>query len=94
MELGSKREIYDHPLHPYTQALLSAIPVLSHSEAESRRRIVLRGEIPSPLNIPPGCRFASRCPLSQEECQHVTPQLLQVSDGHWVACSRAVSEAA
>ena len=94
MELGTKKEIYDNPLHPYTQALLSAIPVLSRSEAERRRRIVLRGEIPSPLNIPPGCRFASRCPLSQERCHLVTPLLVKVSEGHRVACFLAVSEAA
>ncbi len=86
MELGPKNQVYDNPLHPYTQALLSAIPALSRSEAERRRRIVLHGEIPGSINILPGCRFASRCPFVQEACRQKTPPLEEISAGHWAAC--------
>ncbi len=88
MELTSKQQLYENPLHPYTRALLSAIPVLSRAEAKKRQRIILSGEIRSAINIPPGCRFGGRCPLRLDQCQRATPQLAEVSKGHWVACLR------
>jgi oligopeptide transport system ATP-binding protein len=86
MELGSKDQVYVAPLHPYTQALLSAIPALSRKEAELRRRIILNGEIPSSINVPPGCRFSSRCCFVQEECRQANPPLVEIQPGHWTAC--------
>jgi oligopeptide/dipeptide ABC transporter ATP-binding protein len=86
MEVGTKKQIYESPFHPYTQALLSAIPVISRSEAQRRRRVILGGEIPSPIDVPAGCRFAGRCRFTQDHCQQATPPSEEVAEGHWVAC--------
>lgn len=84
VEIGSKTDIFDDPRHPYTKALLSAIPV---PDVDSKReRIVLEGDVPSPLAPPSGCRFHTRCPYATELCKTAEPQLHQVEEGHSVAC--------
>ncbi|WBW99395.1 ABC transporter ATP-binding protein [Oceanirhabdus sp. W0125-5] len=86
VELTDSKELYNNPLHPYTQALLSAIPIPDPKVAKEKERIHLEGEIPSPINPKPGCRFASRCQYSQERCKKEMPQLKEVKEGHFVAC--------
>ncbi|TDT58414.1 ABC transporter ATP-binding protein [Fonticella tunisiensis] len=86
VELAESNELYSKPLHPYTQALLSAIPIPDPDEAASKKRIVLEGEIPSPIDPPKGCRFAGRCKYATEKCREVTPELKDVGGGHMVAC--------
>jgi len=88
VELTDRQRLYDEPLHPYTQALLSAVPVPDPEVEASRQRIILRGEVPSPLHPPTGCAFHPRCPLAVRECQQVTPELREVRPGHWAACIR------
>ncbi|MEM3659626.1 MAG: ABC transporter ATP-binding protein [Thermoproteota archaeon] len=84
VEMGEKEEIFSNPLHPYTQALLSAIPV---PNPDRKRRIIeLKGEVPSAIRIPTGCRFHPRCPFAEEACQKEEPELTVASDGHLVAC--------
>ena len=86
VELTSSSELYAHPAHPYTRALLSAIPIPNPRVEEQRRRTVLEGEVPSPIDPPPGCRFRSRCPYASERCAQEMPPLQEVSPGHLVAC--------
>ena len=86
VELADQGLLYEHALHPYTHALLSAVPVPDPDGERGRERIVLRGELPSPTNPPPACRFHPRCWKAQEICQAIEPPLLQVSPGHSVAC--------
>ncbi|MEM5472876.1 oligopeptide/dipeptide ABC transporter ATP-binding protein [Hoeflea sp. AS60] len=86
VEVGTKRQIFQNPLHPYTRALISAVP--STSTVGRSERIRLEGEPPSPINLPTGCRFASRCSRSQPECLVSAPELQEVSDQHSVACRR------
>jgi oligopeptide transport system ATP-binding protein len=89
VEITDRRGIYEEPLHPYTQALLSAAPI-PNPEVEARRDpLVLPGEVPSPLNPPLGCVFHPRCPVAVEACRHVVPELREVRPGHWAACIRA-----
>ncbi len=83
-ELADREELFRNPLHPYTQALMSAIPV--PNPRLKRQRIVLTGDVPSPLNPPSGCRFHPRCPLAVEICKHVDPPFEQKTADHWVAC--------
>ncbi len=86
VELADAAEIYDHPLHPYSKALISAVPVPDPKVARANRRIALKGEIPSPLNTPPGCPFHTRCPYAKPECQESMPEFREVSKGHFAAC--------
>lgn len=88
VELADAAEIYDHPLHPYSQSLLSAVPVPDPKEARSNKRIVLSGDIPSPLNAPSGCPFRTRCPYAVPVCSDQMPSFEEVSPGHFVACHR------
>ena len=87
VELSECDELYDKPQHPYTQALLSAIPVPDPTIEAAREHQVLAGEVPSPINPPSGCVFHPRCPLAVDSCRTQVPELREVSAGHWVACS-------
>ena len=86
VELADAREIYDHPLHPYTRSLMSAVPLPDPKMARENKRIVLTGDIPSPLNAPSGCPFRTRCPHATEACAASMPEFKGVSSGHFVAC--------
>ncbi len=88
MELTSSGELYENPLHPYTKALLSAIPIPDPVAERTRQRIVLKGEVPSPVAPPPGCHFHPRCQLAIPECSQARPPLRDVGNGHYVACIR------
>jgi len=89
MELGPAEALMSNPLHPYTQALLSAEPVPLPRSMRTQKRIILQGEIPSPLNPPSGCRFRTRCPIATERCAAETPAWEQHGKDHWVACHYA-----
>ena len=86
MELGPSEEIYSHHLHPYTEALLSSVPVPDPEKARAKEQIVLQGDIPSPIDPPSGCRFRTRCPRACEQCAQVEPELKPVGNNHYVAC--------
>ena len=88
VELADANEIYDHPLHPYTKCLMSAVPLPDPQKARENHRIVLSGDIPSPLNAPSGCPFRTRCPYAKEECGASMPEFKEVQPGHFVACHR------
>jgi peptide/nickel transport system ATP-binding protein len=88
MEICKSRELYENPLHPYTRALLSAVPIADPFVEETRARIILKGEMPSPLNPPSGCPFHPRCFMAVSECSQAVPPLRVISEGHEVACIR------
>ena len=89
MELADRNEIYVNPLHPYTRALLSAVPIPDPVIDAQRERILLSGEVPSPLNPPSGCVFHPRCPIANDDCTQHIPELREVEPNHWAACIRA-----
>ncbi|HEY7802792.1 MAG TPA: dipeptide ABC transporter ATP-binding protein [Dehalococcoidia bacterium] len=88
MELADRNELYENALHPYTKALLSAVPVPDPRVEKQRERIILTGDVPSPLRPPSGCVFHTRCPIAIEECRQVIPEWRDVGGGHMVACHR------
>jgi len=89
MELAGQKEVYGNPLHPYTQALLSAVPSPDPLREENRKRIILTGDVPSPADPPPGCSFNTRCPIAVERCSQEIPEWRELRPKHWVACHLA-----
>ena len=86
MEIAPSKELYANPIHPYTEALLSAVPI--PDPTVNRERVILQGDIPSPINPPSGCVFRTRCPIAIDDCKHVVPPLEEVTPGHFKACIR------
>src|SRR5690625_1112993 len=86
VELAETEEIYENPKHPYTQALLSAIPIPNPVEQKNRERIILKGDVPNPINPPKGCRFHTRWPIAKDICLRSEPEFRESSNNHWVAC--------
>jgi oligopeptide transport system ATP-binding protein len=89
VELTTRDELYTNPLHPYTKALLSAVPVPDPVQETKRKRIILEGDVPSPIKPPSGCRFHPRCPIAEEICSQAVPEWREAAAGHWVACHLA-----
>jgi oligopeptide/dipeptide ABC transporter ATP-binding protein len=85
VEMTDKKSLFEMPLHPYTEALLSAVPI-PKAAARSRRRVILKGDVPSPINPPPGCHFHARCPYAMARCRIDVPTLREVTPGHWASC--------
>jgi oligopeptide transport system ATP-binding protein len=88
MELADRNELYQNPLHPYTKALLSAVPITDPELERKRERILLAGDVPSPLHPPAGCVFNTRCPIAIDECHQRVPDWREAAPNHWVACHR------
>jgi oligopeptide transport system ATP-binding protein len=91
VELADCDDLYENPLHPYTQALLSAVPIPDPKRDRQRQRIILKGEIPSPINPPSGCRFHPRCPIAAEICGSEVPEWREITPEHWIACHLATN---
>jgi oligopeptide transport system ATP-binding protein len=92
VELATRRDLYAEPLHPYTQALLSAVPIPDPMVEDKRQRIILEGDVPSPANPPQGCNFSTRCPVKLEMCSTVEPDYMEYRPGHFCACHRVERE--
>jgi len=88
VEKGSKRQIFSNPLHPYTEALLSAAPSFDPSYKQNEKRIILKGDIPSPANPPKGCRFHTRCSYARDICKEEIPEYREINDGHYAMCHK------
>ena len=86
MELADRDTLYRRPLHPYTKALLSAVPVPDPEVEARRQRVILTGDVPSPVNPPSGCRFHPRCRYARENCSVDVPEFMEVEKDHWVSC--------
>ena len=86
VELSKSEDLYTNPLHPYTKSLISAIPISEPKLAKSKKRIILKGEIPSPINPPSGCKFRTRCPIATDICAKEVPTFREISNGHFCAC--------
>lgn len=86
VEIGDADEVYEHPIHPYTESLLSAVPIPDPITAKQSQRIVLSGDVPSPMNMPTGCAFRTRCRYATDQCAEICPSLTDKGDGHMVAC--------
>ena len=86
VETGTSEEVFNAPLHPYTQALISAVPIADPQVGRNSKRILIEGELPSPMNVPKGCRFCTRCPKATEKCKAEIPNLKELKEGHMVAC--------
>ncbi|TMC29079.1 MAG: ABC transporter ATP-binding protein, partial [Chloroflexi bacterium] len=86
VELADRIDLYEHPLHPYSQALLSAVPIPDPVVEQKRKRIILTGDVPSPVNPPSGCRFHTRCWKAQQICSEVDPEFIEHAPRHWAAC--------
>ena len=86
VEIGTSEEVFNAPLHPFTQALISAVPIADPQVGRNSKRILIEGELPSPMNVPKGCRFCTRCPKATEKCKAEIPNLKEVKEGHMVAC--------
>jgi oligopeptide/dipeptide ABC transporter ATP-binding protein len=89
VELAGCQDLYEIPRHPYTQSLLSAVPVPDPKLERARQRVILIGDVPSPANPPGGCRFHPRCPIAEDQCSKVVPEWREIETGHWVACHKA-----
>jgi oligopeptide transport system ATP-binding protein len=87
VELAESDALFDHPLHPYTTALLEAVPVPDPEVEAAREHRIIEGEVPSPMNPPSGCVFHPRCPMAVESCRRQPPALRELRPGHWVACT-------
>jgi peptide/nickel transport system ATP-binding protein/oligopeptide transport system ATP-binding protein len=88
VEQGSTEDVFHHPRHPYTEALLSAAPAFTAEEKAAKKRIILEGDLPSPVNPPPGCYFSTRCPYAEEICRKEYPGYQEIAPGHFAACHR------
>ena len=88
VELATNKELYDNPLHPYTRALISAIPIADPDLEAERNREKIQGEVPSPINPPPGCKFRKRCKFAMDICEKESPVLKEVEPNHFVACHK------
>ena len=86
VEMAEANELHHHALHPYTESLLSAVPMPDPKRAREAHRIVLQGDVPSPLHMPSGCSFSTRCRYATERCKQEAPVMREVSSGHFVAC--------